>query len=131
MAAVLGVLCGGLDAADVVQDAPGSVDVGGGVGGPDSGDGLAGGFGEVGQPIGAWGGQLAGVGEQDADVTVGLVTAGTGGAQGGQDGIAALPGLGHGAQDACGSIHGITALSARSGLMRGVRSGVVTADPGT
>ena len=78
--------------ADVVQDAPGGVDVGGGVGGPDAGDGSAGGVGQVGEPVGAGGGQLAGVGEQDADVTVGLVAAGAGGAQGGQDRIIVLPG---------------------------------------
>jgi hypothetical protein len=62
---------------------PGGVDIGGGVGGADSGDGFAGGLGQVGEPVGAGGGQLAGVGEQDADVAVGLVAAGAGGAQGG------------------------------------------------
>jgi hypothetical protein len=48
MAAVLGVFSRVVSVADVMQDAPGGVDVGGGVGGPDSGDGLAGGFGQVG-----------------------------------------------------------------------------------
>ena len=87
MAAVLGVLSGVVSVADVVHDAPGGVDIGGGVAGPDSGDGLAGGLGQVGEPVGAGGGQLAGVGEQDADVAVGLVAAVAGGAQGGQDRI--------------------------------------------
>ena len=63
-----------------------------GVGGADAGDGHAGGVGQVGEPVGAGGGQLAGVGEQDADVAVGLVAAGAGGAQGGQDRIGGLPG---------------------------------------
>ena len=90
MAAVLGALSGVVSAADVVQDAPGGIDIGGGVGGPDSGDGFAGGLGQVGEPVGAGGGQLAGVGEQDADVAVGLVAAGAGGAEGGQDGISRL-----------------------------------------
>src|SRR5204863_565244 len=102
MAAVLRVLSGGLSAADVVHDAPGGVDIGGGVAGADAGDGFAGGLGEVGQPVGAGGGQLAGVGEQDADVAVGLVAAGAGSAQGGQDRIIVLPGGGHRAQVACG-----------------------------
>jgi hypothetical protein len=83
MAAVLRVLCGGLGAADVVQDAPGGINVGSGVGGPDSGDGPAGGFGEVSKPVGPGSDQLAGVGEQNADVAVGLVATGAGGAQGG------------------------------------------------
>ena len=78
--------------------APGGADVVAGVGGADTGEGLAGGVGEVGQPVGAGGGQLAGVGEQDADIRVGLVAAGAGGAQGGQDGIAGLPGGSDGAQ---------------------------------
>ena len=63
-----------------------------GVGGTDTGDGLAGGFGQVGQLVGAGGGQLAGVGEQDADVTVGLVATITSSTQSGQDGIGGLPG---------------------------------------
>jgi hypothetical protein len=37
-----------------------------------------------------------GVGEQDADVAVGLVVAGAGRAEGGQDGIGGLPGAGYG-----------------------------------
>ena len=94
-----------MSVADVVHDVPGGVDIGGGVGGPDAGDGLAGGLGEVGEPVGAGGGQLAGVGEQDADVAVGLVAAGTGSAQGGQDGIGGLPGGVHRAQVACGGGH--------------------------
>src|SRR5437764_8361576 len=105
MAAVLGVLSGVVSAADVVQNAPGGIDIGGGVGGPDPGDGLAGGFGQVGEPVGAGGGQLAGVGEQDADSTVGLVTAGAGGTQGGQNRIIVLPGGGDGAQMARESSH--------------------------
>src|SRR5262245_45851083 len=105
MAAVPGVLSGGVSVADVVHDAPGGVDVGGGVGGPDPGDGFAGGLGQVGEPVGARGGQLTGVGEQDADVAVGLVAAGAGGAQGGQDGISGLPGGSDGGQVACGRGH--------------------------
>jgi hypothetical protein len=105
MAAVPGALSGGLSAADVVHDVPGGVDVGGGVAGPDAGDGLAGGLGQVGEPVGAGGGQLAGVGEQDADVTVGLVAAATGGAQGSQHRIIVLPGGGHRAQAADGGSH--------------------------
>src|SRR6266702_5195443 len=98
MAAVLGVLSGVVSAADVVHDAPGGVDIGGGVGGADAGDGFAGGLGKVGEPVGAGGGQLAGVGEQDADVTIGLVTAGAGSTQGGQDRIGRLPGARYGVQ---------------------------------
>src|SRR6266496_1854637 len=109
MAAVLGVLSGVVSAADVVHDAPGGVDIGGGVGGADAGDGFAAGLGEVGEPVGAGGGQLAGVGEQDADVAVGLVAAGVGGAEGGQDGIGGLPGGVDGAQVARGRGHeGVT-----------------------
>src|SRR6266536_4621534 len=100
MAAVLGLLSGVVSAADVVQDAPGGIDIGGGVGGPDPGDGLAGGGCQVGEPVGAGGGQLAGVGEQDADVAVSLVAAGAGGAEGGQDRIGGLPGGVDGAQAA-------------------------------
>jgi hypothetical protein len=92
MAAVLRVLSDGLSVADLVHDAPGGVDVGSGVAGAGSGDGFAGGLGQVGEPVGAGGGQLAGVGEQDADVAVGLVAAVAGGAQGGQDRIIVLPG---------------------------------------
>ena len=77
------------------DETPGGVDVGGGVGGPDAGDGPAGGGGEVGEPVGAGGGQLAGVGEQDADVAVGLVAAGAWRPRSdGQDGIGGLPGRG-------------------------------------
>src|SRR5881296_3354449 len=92
MAAVPGALSGGLSVADLVHDPPGGVDVGGGVSGADAGDGFAGGLGEVGEPVGAGGGQLAGIGEQDADVAVSLVAAGTGGTQGGQHRIIVLPG---------------------------------------
>jgi hypothetical protein len=106
MAAVLGVLSGVVSAAEVVQDAPGGVDIGGGVGGSDAGDGFAGGLGEVGEPVGTGGGQLAGVGEQDADVAVGLVAAVAGGAQGGQDRIVGLPGGTDRAQVAGGISHG-------------------------
>src|SRR5437763_9206914 len=105
MAAVLGVLSGVVSAADVVHDAPGGVDVGGGVAGADAGDGFAGGLGEVGEPVGAGGGQLAGVGEQDADVAGGLVAAVAGGAPGGQDRIIVLPGGGHRAPGAGWSGH--------------------------
>ena len=98
MAAVPGVLSGVVSVADVVHDAPGGVDIGAGVGGPDSGDGFAGGVGQVGEPVGAGGGQFAGVGEQDADVAVGLVAAGAGGAEGGQDRISGLPGVFTGAR---------------------------------
>ena len=78
--------------ADVPQDVPGGADIVAGVGGADAGDGHAGGGGQVGQLVGAGGRQLAGVGEQDADIAVGLVAAGAGGTEGGQDGIAGLPG---------------------------------------
>src|SRR5690349_20313614 len=94
MTAVLESVSGGLESANAVDDAAGGVDVGGGVGGPDTGQGPAGGLGEVGEPVGARRGQLASVGEQDADVAVGLVAAGAGGAQGGQDRIIAGPGDG-------------------------------------
>ena len=95
-----------MSGADVAQDAPGGVDIGGGVGGPDAGDGSAGGFGQVGEPVGAGGGgQFAGVGEQDADVAVGLVAAVAGGAQGGQDRITVLPAGVDRAQVACGRVH--------------------------
>src|SRR6185312_11219023 len=96
---------GGLSVADLVYELPGGVDVGGGVAGAGSGDGFAGGPGQVGEPVGAGGGQLAGIGEQDADVAVGLVAAGAGGAQGGQHRIIVLPGGIHRAQVACGSGH--------------------------
>ena len=115
MAAIPGAFSGVLSAAEVVHDLPGSDDVGGGVAGANAGDGSAGGLGQVGEPVGAWGGQLAGVGEQDADVAVGLVPAFAGGAQGGQDGIAVLPGAGDGVQVACGGGHGATAFSVQSG----------------
>src|SRR5213080_3710600 len=105
MAALLGTFSGGLKSADAVDDAAGGVDVGGGVGGPDAGDGPAGGLGEVGEPVGAGGGQLAGVGEQDADVAVGLVAAGAGGTQGGQDRIIVLPPGAHRAKVTCGRGH--------------------------
>jgi hypothetical protein len=105
MAAVPGALSGGLSVADLVHDPPGGIDIGGGVAGADAGDGFAGGLGEVGEPVGAGGGQLAGVGEQDADVAVGLVAAVAGGAQGGQDRIIVLPGGGHRAQVAGGCGH--------------------------
>src|SRR6266576_2265154 len=98
MAAVLRVLSSGLSVADLVHDPPGGVDVGDGVAGAGSGDGPAGGGGQVGEPVGAGGGQLAGVGEQDADVAVGLVAAVAGGAQGGQDRIIVLPAGVHRAQ---------------------------------
>src|SRR5690349_15234735 len=116
MAALPGGLSGVVSAADVVQDAPGGVDIGGGVAGPDTGDGSAGGFGQVGEPVGTGGGQLAGVGEQDADVAVGLDAAVAGGAQGGEDWIAGLPGSAGGTQAGCG------------GVDAGSRSGRVGAD---
>ena len=71
--------------AEGADDVPGGVGVVRGVGDADPGDGQAGGGGEVGEPVGAGSGQLAGVGEQQADVTVGLVAAGAGGTQGGQN----------------------------------------------
>jgi hypothetical protein len=122
MAAVPGALSGGLSVADLVHDPPGGIDVGGGVAGADAGDGFAGGFGEVGEPVGAGGGQLAGVGEQDADVAVGLAAAVAGGAQGGQDRIAVLPGGGHRAQVTCGCSH--------EGVHRPVQSGHSPRDRG-
>src|SRR5206468_6646695 len=105
MAAVLRVLGGGVSVANVAHDAPGSVDISRAVGGPDAGDGFAGGFGQIGEPVGAGGDQLSGVGEQDADVAVGLVAAGAGGAQGGQHRIGGLPAGGHRAQVAGGGGH--------------------------
>src|SRR5689334_4218125 len=105
MTAVPGALGGVVSAVDVAHDAPGGVDISGGVGGPDSGDGLAGGFGQVGEPVGAGGGQLAGVSEQDADVMVSLVPADTGSAQSGQDGISGLPGRSDRGQVARGRDH--------------------------
>jgi hypothetical protein len=83
MVAVPGALCGVLSAIEVGQETPGRVDVTSGVSGSDSGDGFAGSLGQVGEPVGTRRGQLAGVGEQDADVAVGLVAASAGGAQGG------------------------------------------------
>jgi hypothetical protein len=105
MAAVLRVLSVGLSAADLVHDPPGGVDVGGGVASADAGDGFAGGLGEVGEPVGAGGGQLAGVSEQDADVAVSLVAAVAGSAQGGQHRIIVLPGASDGTQVASGCGH--------------------------
>lgn len=112
--AVPGALSGVLSATDAGQQTPGRLDVASGVSGPDSGDRFAGGFGQVGEPVGAGGGQLAGVGEQDADVAVGLVAAVAGRPQSGQDRIGGLPGAGYGVQDGCGCVHGVTAL--RQGL---------------
>jgi hypothetical protein len=80
MVTVSGVRDGRWRAGGGLDDVPGDVGVMRGVGGPDAGDGFAGGLGEVGEPVGAGGGELAGVGEQDADVAVGLVAAVAGGA---------------------------------------------------
>ena len=55
--------------------AGGLLDVGLAVGGADTGDGLARGLGQVGQPVGARLGVLAGVGEQQPDIVIGSLFA--------------------------------------------------------
>src|SRR5690242_15616717 len=98
MATVPEALSGVVSVADVAQDAPSGIHVGRGIGDPDSGDGFAGGLGQVSEPIRTGRGQLAGVGEQDVDVTIGLVPASTSRTESGQDGITVLPGRVDGAQ---------------------------------
>jgi hypothetical protein len=114
MVTVPGMLSGVLSRAEGLHDAPGGVDVVVAAGGTDAGDGLPGSSGQVGQPVGTRGGKLAGVGEQDADVAVGLVTEGAGGTEGGQHGVVGLPGGVHGAEVACWDVHGVTALEVQS-----------------
>ena len=79
------------------QDLLSGVGVLGGVGGAYAGDGHSGGGGQVGEPVGAGAGQLPRVGQEDADIAVGLVPAVAGIVKGGQDRI----GGGRGIGDAC------------------------------
>jgi hypothetical protein len=68
-----------------------AVDVLRGIGGADAGNGHPGGGGQVGKPVRAGTGQLARIGQEDADIAVGLVPAVAGLLEGGQHRIA-VPG---------------------------------------